>query len=121
MEQSRLILAEDDGVNFTPSTQVSKDELMLKVIELAGGTRLDGLTPNWSAERGFELPLTNEWKQAIKEQNPSHQSLLQYHSMREFRFNDTIDGLYTKNCMRWWTTEEKEQFKILIELAITQL
>ena len=106
---------------FTPFSKERKDEIMYEVIKLSGGTILDGLTCNWSAERGFELPLTNEWTQAIREQNPSHQPLLQYHSMREFRFNDTIDGLYTKNCMRWWTTDEKEQFRILLEQAISQL
>ena len=119
-----LLLESDHTISIKPFNENKKDDVIKLVIRLAIGTILDGLTINYSAEGGFELPLTSEWTMAISEQNSSNSSLLQYHSMREFRFicnNSIIDRLYTKNSMRWWTSNEKQQFKILLELAVTMV
>ena len=117
------ILDSETTISIAQFNEKKKEEIIKLVIRLAIGTILDGLKCNWSAEGGFELPLTSEWKQAISEQNARYSSLLQYHSMREFRFvcnNSKIDRLYTKNSMRWWTSKEKQQFKILLEQAVTR-
>jgi hypothetical protein len=110
-------------VTFTPFEATMKQTIVTDVIASARGTLLDGVRQNYSAEGGFELPLTPEWADAVEAQNPDMKDYLRYHNARQFRFTCSrtstfVDGVYTKDCMRWWTSLEKQTFQLLIEAAI---
>ena len=93
-----------------------KDELGFNVIQAARGTMLlNQLERNWSAEGGFELPLTNEWKKKL-EKNP----YLMYHSARQLRYvvkDNFIVGLRCKDDIPYWTKPELMMVKLLIDQA----
>ena len=115
-----LYLDKDTHLNINAFHTIYKDKIIKKVIELSKNTILFGLTQNYSAEGGFELPLTPEWHDAIRIQNKKAYQYIDYHSTREFRFNydNMTDKLYTKNAMKWWTIDEKNVLKDLIQIAI---
>jgi len=100
-------------VCFAPFARELKSSIVKRVI--AAATGLPGLRENYSAEGGFELPLTADWLRAIRTQDPHGGArFLKYHGSRQFRFTsataspELIGGLYTKDATRWWTTAEKE-------------
>tara|TARA_B100001057_G_C22654851_1_gene873582 strand:- start:536 stop:985 length:450 start_codon:yes stop_codon:yes gene_type:complete len=116
---SSIILDSEHTLIFNEFNSNNKHAIINKVIELSNGTRLHGLEKCNSYEGGFSLPLTSMWKDAIKDQNETGYKYIQYHRVRNFRFqgDSTINRLYTKDMMRWWTSEEKQEFKKLIEKA----
>ena len=98
-------------------------EIVNKVIELSKKNKyFINLSRNYSYEGGFNLPLDENWINAIKQQNNSKFSILQYHSNREFRFtmadSSIVNGLRTKDGLKYWTIIEVENIKKLIKQAI---
>lgn len=116
---SSILLDSEHTLIFNEFNSNNKNAIINKVIELSNGTSLHGLEKCNSYEGGFSLPLTSMWKDAIKDQNETGYKYIQYHRVRNFRFqgDSTINRLYTKDMMRWWTSEEKQEFKKLIEKA----
>ncbi len=116
---SSILLDSEHTLTFKEFNSNNKNSIINKVIELSNGTRLHGLEKCNSYEGGFSLPLTSMWKDAIKDQNETGYKNIQNHRVRNFRFqgDSTINRLYTKDMMRWWTSEEKQEFKKLIEKA----
>jgi hypothetical protein len=108
-------------VGFTPFPAARKAAVVKRVLELArGGTELRELRQNYSAEGGFELPLTADWQSAIQKQNPAAAGYLKYHGARQFRFCGApeVSALYTKDATRWWTTAEKQCLRLCMQAAI---
>jgi hypothetical protein len=116
----------DNAMNLEINTfdDLHKDAIIKHVIELSKNTILDGMTQNYSAEGGFNLPLTYDWREAIRKQNSKAYQYIDYHHSREFRFkseSNQINGLYTKNSMKWWTTREKYLFRDIINISIHKI
>jgi len=125
MIANTIILDNDITVEVNAFDESCKDAIIKRVIELSSkNTILDEMTTNYSAEGGFELPLTSEWHDAIRTQNRNAYQYIDYHNSREFRFNygsHQINKLYTKNGMKWWTTEEKKLFREVINMASSKI
>ncbi len=121
-EEIRLLLDNLDGVindlsSFsTPSLSTThyfdyalpihyKVDFTIKVINKARTTNvLHLLDQNFSAEGGFQLPLTPDWRVTLMN-NP----YIQYHSFREMRFVDNqqfIIGIRTKDGIPYWSPDE---------------
>ncbi len=90
-----------------------KDTLTEKVIYVAKQTEtLKSLSINYSYEGGFELPLTMEWKEKLKDV-----SILKYHSARQLRYffeDGKVVGLRTKDSIEYWSDEELKLLNVLI-------
>ena len=74
-----------------------------------------------SFEKGFTMVFTPEMREAIEIQNSNHAYLLQYHGSRSFRFMEDkkkVVGLRCKDNLRYWTTNEKDFLKKIVEDAI---
>ena len=99
----------------------NKETLLSKCMELKDNyDLLIDLEINYSCERGFELPLTNDWVNILSF-NPNY-DLLKYHNMRQLRFierNDMVIGLRCKDDIPYWTIKELDQLKELINTSIT--
>ncbi len=121
-DEIRLLLDILDGIaNDFSSTQVPllstthyfdfalpkhlKIDFTIKVINKARNTSiLHLLDQNFSAEGGFQLPLTPEWRISLM-----NNIYIQYHSFREMRYvenNDFIIGVRTKDAIPYWSTDE---------------
>ena len=98
----------------------NKETILNKCMELKDNyDLLIDLEINYSYERGFELPLTNDWVNIL---NPKYYDLLKYHNMRQLRFierNDTVIGLRYKDDIPYWTTKELDQLQELINRVLS--
>lgn len=93
-------------MEFTIASSL-KEELIgvvINVIKSQGS--LPGISKNYSAEEGFELPWTEEWLS----RNFNHKNLaLKYHNARQLRFIDdgnVITGLRFKDGCNYWSNDE---------------
>ena len=78
------------------------------------------LSENHSAEGGFELPLTQEWKSA----NLRNKDLLNYHDARQLRFvegDGVIATLRFKDNINYWSDEELDKLNNCITSAVKSL
>ena len=78
------------------------------------------LSENHSAEGGFELPLTQEWKSA----NLRNKHLLNYHNARQLRFvegDGVIASLRFKDGINYWSDEELNKLNNCITSAVQSL
>ena len=78
------------------------------------------LSKNHSAEGGFELPLTQEWKLA----NLRNKDLLNYHNARQLRFveeSGVITKLRFKDAINYWSDIELDKLNNCITSAIQTL
>lgn len=120
-----LKLYRDSKINFKEFHTNHKNTVMDKVLEKSKDNPiLSNLRKNYSFEGGFALPLTDEWKKAVEIENRSQSGLLKYHGDRDFRFfssGDFIQGLRTKDSMRYWSEEEVEELKNIITLVVDEL
>ncbi len=115
-----ILLDKDTYIYFNPFLKIYKNEVIKQIINSSKKSMiLNKLKNVYSFNHVFSLDLTNEWLNAIKNQNPLKYHLLKYHFEREFNFfeyGDEIIGLYTLNGMRWWTIQEKNEFIRLFKL-----
>uniref|UniRef100_A0A6C0EKE3 Uncharacterized protein n=1 Tax=viral metagenome TaxID=1070528 RepID=A0A6C0EKE3_9ZZZZ len=89
-----------------------------------GSSLLTNLKKNYSSEGGFTLPLTAQWIEAVELENKSQSLFLKYHGNRDFRFfgtGDYIQGLRTKDSMRYWSEEEVNELVKCVDMAVFRL
>jgi hypothetical protein len=101
------------NIDLIPFPAHLRESIMQSVIHRG---EMNGLTANWSAERGFDLPLTAEWRGII--QGTRHFDLMPYHRTRQLRFkqkNDMIIGLRCKDDIPYWSLEELQKIKTLCD------
>ncbi len=100
--------------------KAKKDLVIDKVLtKVTQSVHLKELKKNYSAEGGFELPLTSYWRETLYN-NPN----LQYHSARELRFvnqGDNIVGLRFKDSIPYWNSDELKELKELINSALNEI
>ena len=96
----------------------NKETILAKCMELKDNyDLLIDLEINYSCERGFELPLTQDWVYILKPYD-----LLKYHNMRQLRFierDEMVIGLRYKDDIPYWTNQELEQLAKLIDSVNT--
>jgi len=94
-----------------------KDTLIDKVLVECN---IPYLSKNHSAEGGFELPITQEWKSA----NLRNKDLLNYHSARQLRFVEeggVIAKLRFKDSINYWSDVELDKLNNCISSAVQTL
>ena len=104
-------------VALDPFPVAHRDEVLAAI--LAGRpAALPDLAGNYSAERGFELPLTDAWRRQVTEAEPQKADLLAYHQARQLRFRvqgDQVVGLRSKDDLPYWTPEELIRIKAVVD------
>ncbi len=81
---------------------------------------LGGITMNHSAELGFELPLTYEWRKV----DLNNKTYLDYHSARQLRFveqDGIVTGMRLKDGINYMSDIELNKIKELVEKTIFEL
>lgn len=99
-------------IGVKPFPSIYKELVMNRVISIGNHPRLlPGLSPNFSDELGFELPLTPEWRNKLRDTD------IQYHSSRQLRFVEgggVVIGLRCKDNISYWTHEELHKLQMII-------
>ena len=124
-----IVANESTSVGIANFKISDKEAVVDEVLNLVKDTVLCDASCDHSYELGFTLPLTPTWKRVIvkNSNNDKHvESILGYHSERRFLFetrdnNDKVTHLRTKDSMKWWTSEEKDKFVELIQVAVDKL
>ncbi len=101
-------------INCTPFDKKLKSKIIQKVL-----MQYPGLSENYSAEGGFQLPLTNQWLDC----NLRNKQYLRYHNARQLRFvtnitNDYIIGVRLKDDINYMTDDEIYHIISLINSSI---
>tara|TARA_B100001093_G_C26555399_1_gene896286 strand:- start:79 stop:843 length:765 start_codon:yes stop_codon:yes gene_type:complete len=108
-----------DSVSLPIFNKKFDDKIIGRVIKLSN---IRNLSKNYSHEKGFDLPIDESWCNAIKEQNSSKYKFLKYHVSRQFRFTMAdschINGIRTKDGMKYWTETEVNNLITSIKEAI---
>jgi hypothetical protein len=103
-------------IDVSPFPAGIREQVMLAIVY--SGV-MPGLSGNYSAEFGFELPLTADWITHVKVTAPNRSDLLPYHSARQLRFRqqgDMVTGLRCKDDLPYWSTPELDHIKDLCNL-----
>ena len=124
-----LKLFKDSKIYFKEFHNKYTDLVMDNVLEGIGkgteeGSILANLKKNYSSEGGFTLPLTTQWIKAVELENKSQSLFLKYHGNRDFRFfgtGDYIQGLRTKDSMRYWSEEEVSELVKCVDMVVFRL
>ena len=77
---------------------------------------LPGFTINCSSDGGINLPLTNYWRDQLKNNN-----YINYHDKRQFRFiekDGKIYGIKCKENLHFWSNDEKITMQKSISICI---
>lgn len=97
----------------------NKQYFVNKVLLLSQSVEsLRGLSENYSAESGFELPFTNEW---LERDYENKEIAEKYHGTRQLRFIDVGDksiGLRFKDGCKYWSTEELVALEYIIQKVL---
>ena len=106
---------------YRPFSREKKEEVMREVILRAKNQQqLVGIRMNHSYEGGFELPLTNEWRNM----DLKNKQYLQYHNARQLRFveNDhMITGLRVKDGINYMTDDELNTLKGYVDAVVEDM
>ena len=109
-------------MNIIPFSESKKRNVVDLVINAAKKRNvLPGLQANCSSEYGVQLPLTSEWRRKVMNEQLYGYEYLKYHDSRQLRFSRErvgsdcmITGLYTQNGIPYFSSEELETIKELI-------
>lgn len=98
-------------------------QLLKSIVVKIGHESLPGLYQNFSAEGGFELPLTDYWKSNTSLKN---YEFLKYHNARQLRFvskssDEYISELRVKDGINYWTNNELEALGDIIERVSSKI
>ena len=105
-------------------TEEGEGEGSIREGSIREGSILANLKKNYSSEGGFTLPLTTQWIEAVELENKSQSLFLKYHGNRDFRFfgtGDYIQGLRTKDSMRYWSEEEVSELVKCVDMVVFRL
>jgi hypothetical protein len=111
----KMNLYNDEYFYIRPFPASDKDTLVEKVVNKCreSSRYLQNISANWSAERGFQLPLTLEWKRKMDGAN-----CIEYHNERQLRFGNedrgTINYLWLKDRLNYWSNEEIAELLMII-------
>ena len=120
-----LLMSIETFINIIPFSEKYKDIVIEKCLDNSHTyLLLSGLKQNWSWEGGFELELTDEWKELLKNKNVDL-SILNYHNMRQLRFihdnKSMITGLRCKDMLPYWNQLELEAIRDLVNSVTREL
>lgn len=107
----------DDTAILITFDEKNIDNVIAQVLKQAQtSTYLKGLTKNYSAEKGFDLPLTDEWREQLRN-NP----LLKRAGYRTLRFrvkNGNVISLRYMDDLHSWNENELTELDGLIESIV---
>ncbi len=105
-----------------PFPNTNKELIIQSVLDYCEiNNLLNGITVNYSTERGFQLPLTQNWLNANLNKNKCY---LNQHASRQLRFDEQdgiIYGMRLMDDIDYMTDAELNKIKELVEKTISEL